>query len=126
MESRDELPPVRPAGADPPALTPPPGGFVSPVTEAEIRRERARARELRASAWWKRRRAQGRCGYCGRRTPPRELTMDHRVPLVRGGRSSRGNVVPACRACNAAKKYLLPAEWSAYLARLDDEADRIP
>jgi 5-methylcytosine-specific restriction endonuclease McrA len=107
-------------------LTPPPGGFVNPVTEAEVRREKARAREIRASAWWKRRLARGRCGYCDRPTPPRELTMDHRVPLVRGGRSVRGNLVTACRACNAAKKYLLPVEWTAYLARLEDEGDRIP
>ena len=66
--------------------------FLSPVGEAELRRERARARELRQSAWWKRRRAVGRCAYCGRPTPPRALTMDHRIPLVRGGRSTRGNL----------------------------------
>jgi 5-methylcytosine-specific restriction enzyme A len=107
-------------------LTLPAGGFVSPVTAAEIRREKARARELRASAWWKRRIARAQCGYCGRATPSRELTMDHRVPLVRGGRSVRSNLVPACRACNAAKKYLLPVEWAAYLTRLADEADKIP
>jgi 5-methylcytosine-specific restriction endonuclease McrA len=92
--------------------------FVSPVTDAEIHREKERARALRQSTWWKRRRAVGRCGYCGRPTPPRELTMDHRVPLVRGGRSTRGNVVPACKSCNTRKRYLLPAEWEAWLARL--------
>jgi 5-methylcytosine-specific restriction endonuclease McrA len=99
---------------------------VSPVTEAEVRREKARARELRATQWWKRRIGRGRCEYCRRATPARELTMDHRVPLVRGGRSVRANVVPACHACNAAKKYLLPVEWVAYLARLEAAADRIP
>jgi 5-methylcytosine-specific restriction endonuclease McrA len=99
---------------------------VSPVTDVEIRREKARARELRASAWWKRRLRRERCGYCGHLTPARELTMDHRVPLVRGGRSVRSNLVPACRACNAAKKYLLPVEWEAYLARLAAETDKIP
>ena len=120
MESRGELPPVRPPRPGATALTLPPGGFVSPVTAEEIRREKARARELRASAWWKRRLARGRCGYCERVTPPRELTMDHRVPVVRGGRSTRSNVVAACKPCNDAKKYLLPVEWEAYLARLDD------
>ena len=94
-------------------------GFVREVEDADIRREKAKARELRASAWWKRRLAAGRCGYCDRPTPPRELTMDHRVPLVRGGRSTRGNVVAACKACNNAKKYLVPVEWDAYLARLE-------
>ena len=107
-------------------MTLPAGGFVSPVTAAEIRREKARARELRASAWWKRRIGRAQCGYCGRATSSRDLTMDHRVPLVRGGRSVRSNLVPACRTCNAAKKYLLPVEWAAYLARLADEADKIP
>ena len=126
MEPRDELPPLRPPRAASDALTPPPGGFVSPVTAEEIRREKARAREIRGSAWWKRRLGRERCGYCEQLTPARELTMDHRVPLVRGGRSVRSNLVPACRACNAAKKYLLPVEWAAYLARLADEADRIP
>jgi 5-methylcytosine-specific restriction endonuclease McrA len=91
-----------------------------------MRRERARARELRATAWWKRRLARGRCGYCGRPTPPRELTMDHRVPIVRGGRSTRGNLVAACKACNNAKRHLLPAEWEAYLARLAADADKNP
>ena len=99
--------------------------FIREVGDAEIRREKAKARELRQSAWWKRRLAAGRCGYCGQPTPARELTMDHRVPLVRGGRSTRGNLVPACKACNAAKKYLLPIEWDAYLARLDDAADAV-
>lgn len=97
--------------------------FVREVGDDDIRREKARARELRQSQWWKRKLAAGRCAYCGRPTPPRALTMDHRVPLVRGGRSTRSNVVPACKACNDAKKYLLPVEWAAYLDRLAAAAD---
>jgi 5-methylcytosine-specific restriction endonuclease McrA len=92
--------------------------FIRTVTDAEVRREKARARELRVSQWWKRKLAAGRCGYCDRPTPPRLLTMDHRVPLVRGGRSTRSNVVPACKPCNDAKRYLVPVEWEAYLTRL--------
>ena len=126
MEPRDEIPSGRTPRAVAESLTLPPGGFVSPVSEDEVRREKARARELRATAWWKRRLGRGRCGYCVRPTPSRELTMDHRVPLVRGGRSVRSNLVAACRECNAAKKYLLPVEWTAYLARLAAEADKIP
>jgi 5-methylcytosine-specific restriction endonuclease McrA len=97
--------------------------FIREVGDDELRREKAKARELRQSPWWKRRLAAGRCGYCDRSTPPRELTMDHRVPLVRGGRSTRGNVVPACKACNTAKKYLLPIEWEAHIARLAEPAE---
>ena len=86
--------------------------------EAVLLRERRKARELRQTQWWKRRCAKGRCHYCGRAVPARELTMDHIVPLVRGGRSTRGNVVPACKDCNTRKKSLLPMEWEAYLERI--------
>jgi len=36
--------------------------------------------------------------------------MDHVVPVARGGRSARGNVVPACKACNTNKKHRLTWE----------------
>jgi 5-methylcytosine-specific restriction enzyme A len=88
-----------------------PAAFLVEVDDAHLRRERERARELRASEWWKRRRAGGICHYCGKEVGARALTMDHVVPIVRGGRSNRGNVVPACRACNAAKKHRLAFEW---------------
>lgn len=73
-------------------------------------RERAKARELRASGWWKEQLARGICHYCGKKFPPEELTMDHIVPVARGGRSTRGNVVPACAECNRKKKYLTPVD----------------
>ena len=41
--------------------------------------------------------------------------MDHIVALIRGGKSSRANTVPACKLCNSRKKYLLPIEWDQYL-----------
>lgn len=77
----------------------------------EIRRERVKARQLRHSQWWKRKRSRGLCHYCGKRFPPHELTMDHLVPLARGGRSTKGNLVPACKACNTKKKALLAFEF---------------
>jgi len=96
--------------------------FVTEVTEERLRREKQKARALRATQWWKRRRSSGLCHYCGRKFPPRELTMDHVVPLIRGGRTSRGNVVPACKDCNSRKKHMLTLEWEEYLERL--RADR--
>ena len=86
--------------------------------EAQIRRERHKARDLRQSQWWKRRCAKGVCYYCAQPTAPRELTMDHVVPLARGGKSTKSNLVPACKTCNTQKKQLLPIEWEAYLERL--------
>ena len=78
--------------------------------DAHVARERAKARELRNSSWWKQKISAGICHYCGKKFPPEELTMDHIVPVVRGGKSNRGNVVPCCKQCNSDKKYLTPAE----------------
>jgi len=92
--------------------------FVPEVGEAVLRREKARARELRASGWWKRRIAEGVCHYCRARVGARGLTADHLVPLIRGGRSVRGNMVPSCKPCNNRKRSFLPWEWEEYLQRL--------
>lgn len=88
------------------------------IDEQQLRREREKARELRKQGWWKNRIATGICHYCGQKFAPRELTLDHIVPLTRGGRSTRGNCVPACKECNNRKKDLLPMEWEDYLTGL--------
>jgi 5-methylcytosine-specific restriction endonuclease McrA len=49
--------------------------------------------------------------------------MDHIVPLIRGGKSTKGNMVPACKACNNKKKHMLPAEWEEYIEKLKEEED---
>ena len=85
--------------------------FIAVLSDEEIKRERAKARELRQSQWWKRRRGAGICHYCGNKFSPHDLTMDHVVPLVRGGRSTKGNLVPACKECNTKKKHQLVFEW---------------
>lgn len=97
--------------------------FIVEVTEPDLKREREKARALRQSQWWKRKLAAGICHYCGRQVGPRQLTMDHVVPLVRGGRSTRGNVAPACKTCNSKKQLLLPVEWEEYLGRLRASED---
>jgi len=89
--------------------------FIIEVSEQEIKREKDKARELRNGQWWKNRLAKGICHYCGGAFPSADLTMDHIVPLVRGGRSVRGNVVPACKECNNRKKHMLPIEWEEYI-----------
>jgi len=97
--------------------------FISTVDEEHIKREKAKARELRASQWWKRKRGSGRCHYCGGTFKADELTMDHLVPIIRGGKSTRGNVVPACKDCNSKKKYFLPSEWDEYLESMKEEKE---
>ncbi|MCG6929982.1 MAG: HNH endonuclease [Desulfofustis sp.] len=87
------------------------------VSEETIRREKARARDLRKTRWWQQKTASGECYYCGRRVGIKALTMDHLVPLARGGRSTRDNLVPCCKECNTKKKTLLPVEWEEHISR---------
>lgn len=50
----------------------------------------------------------GRCAYC---LKPGSMTMDHMVPLVRGGHHVADNIVPACRRCNSSKRAATPLEY---------------
>lgn len=95
--------------------------FITEVSEQQVKAEKEKARELRKSRWWADRLARGICFYCEGTFAPSELTMDHVVPLTRGGKSSRGNIVPACKECNNRKKYLLPMEWDQYLHGIKGE-----
>lgn len=93
--------------------------FFFTADEEHMKKEKAKAREMRASQWWKRKRSSGICYYCSGKFKPDELTMDHLVPVARGGKSVQGNLVPSCKDCNSKKKYLLPAEWDEYAASLN-------
>ena len=75
-----------------------------------IAREKQKITKLKKSDWWENEVRKGICYYCKQKFPSRELTMDHIVPLSRGGKTSKGNVVPCCKGCNNKKKYLTPAE----------------
>ncbi len=77
---------------------------------AHVAREREKARALRKTAWWQRRIQKGICAYCGREVGSKALTLDHVVPVARGGKSAKGNVVAACKECNNKKKLMTPAE----------------
>lgn len=67
----------------------------------------ATAIELRA----KRAEANGRCHWCGVKTD--HLTIDHIIPVSRGGTNEIGNLTFACFDCNCrSKRDLLPnVEW---------------
>jgi len=89
------------------------------VDEKEIRREKDKARKLRKSRWWQQKLSIGVCYYCGNIFEPDGLTMDHVVPLARGGKSTKDNLVTCCKDCNYRKKTLLPIEWEEYMDSLD-------
>jgi len=83
-----------------------------------IKQEKDKAKKLKKTSWWRKKTASGICYYCKRKFKPNELTMDHLIPLSRGGRSTKENLVPCCKECNSKKKYLLPIEWEEYMNQI--------
>ena len=43
------------------------------------------------------------CYYCGKRLIKNEITIDHIVPISKGGLHAGFNIVPACLRCNQSK-----------------------
>jgi 5-methylcytosine-specific restriction endonuclease McrA len=56
----------------------------------------------------------GPCSYCGALG---EMTLDHVVPISRGGVHGIGNLVAACGPCNFSKGQKLLIEWKIYKNR---------
>ncbi len=83
--------------------------FVAVPAEQQ-KKERHKAKELRVSQWWRAQIAKGLCHHCGGHFPKEALTMDHLIPIARGGKSSKGNCVVSCKECNSKKGHRTPVE----------------
>ena len=49
------------------------------------------------------------CFYCGLKV--QKITLDHVIPISKGGRHSIGNLVAACMPCNASKGNKFITQW---------------
>ena len=94
MSSRNDYYDLDPAHTDP----------------ARLKKERDKARKLKKTQWWKNQIQPGVCHYCHKKSSPSELTMDHIVPIARGGMSNPGNLVPSCKDCNRDKRLHTPVD----------------
>ena len=63
-------------------------------------------------------RDQNRCQYCGRKFSSSELSLDHVMPISRGGKSTWENVVCACLPCNVRKGNKLLSECEMKLIKV--------
>lgn len=54
------------------------------------------------------------CAFCSSKD---DITMDHIIPVSRGGNHSIGNIQPLCRKCNSRKKARLVSEYKYYLSK---------
>lgn len=58
-------------------------------------------------------RDNGICHLCGKQPSEADLTIDHVIPLFRGGSHTKANMRVACRKCNSRKGTRLLAELPA-------------
>lgn len=79
-----------------------------------VHREGGFCHSATKDAWWE----AGRCcELCACPIEDRKhLTLDHAVPLIRGGDDSRLNAVPAHYSCNCQKNRRTLAEWFGFTA----------
>jgi 5-methylcytosine-specific restriction endonuclease McrA len=62
-------------------------------------------------------RDQYSCQYCGENFQKGNLTLDHVIPIVQGGKKSWENIVTACKPCNQQKGGRTPAQAGMQLIR---------
>lgn len=78
-------------------------------SSTKSRRRKSERRTITSKDWMSTlRRYNNCCAYCG---IDGKMTMDHIVPLIRGGRHSIGNIIPACLSCNSSKNRKFIVEW---------------
>jgi 5-methylcytosine-specific restriction endonuclease McrA len=53
----------------------------------------------------------GICFYCRSQHEPNDLTIDHVIPIVQGGRHEAANIVLACERCNKSKNNRTLEQW---------------
>lgn len=56
-------------------------------------------------------RADGYCQLCGRKITISNFTVDHIVPLGRGGNNDMSNVQAVCKVCNQFKANIFPEQF---------------
>ena len=86
------------------------GDYFTPASESHQKIEKAKAREMRQSVWWKQQLGKGVCYHCENKFKAEELTMDHLIPIARGGKTDKKNCVISCKNCNTKKGYKTRAE----------------
>lgn len=57
-----------------------------------------------------------KCWYCGKKITPKNYSLDHKIPRVKGGNDSKYNKVVACIPCNQDKSNMTVGEYRAVIA----------
>lgn len=91
------------------------------TSEAETKRTKRKSvpQETRVAVYSA---AKGRCRLCGEFVPYDRFTIDHVIPLAKGGRNEVGNYAVACEACNRMKQDLLLDEALERMTKILERA----
>lgn len=67
-----------------------------------------------------------RCQYCGHKFAKTNLTLDHVVPIVQGGKKAWENIVSACKPCNQRKGGRTPQQAGMQLIKRPQQPNWLP
>lgn len=65
-------------------------------------------------------RARNKCACCGKPLTTKNMTMDHVIPISRGGKNTPENLVPLCYDCNQLKGNFLYRPESFYISAMNE------
>ncbi|MGL5480224.1 MAG: HNH endonuclease [Clostridium sp.] len=63
---------------------------------------------------------QTRCFYCGKELKIKQRTIDHIIPLNRGGKTEYNNLIVCCKQCNIEKGDMTIKEYRKYLTKKEE------
>lgn len=63
-------------------------------------------------------RQNGLCAYCGQHRNIKYMTVDHIMPLSKGGTDSLDNLQCTCKKCNGLKGNMLPGEFTDFIRNM--------
>ena len=64
------------------------------------------------------RRDNGKCAYCGRHRNIKYMTIDHIIPISKGGTDDMSNLQCTCKACNNLKEDMFPSEFTDFIRHI--------
>lgn len=68
-------------------------------------------------AWFRKCEKLGnKCQLCGKTNEESKLTIDHIIPVSKGGKNNINNLQPLCHSCNVHKSNKMPLDYLAHLA----------
>ncbi len=70
-------------------------------------------------------RQNGLCAYCGQHRNIKYMTVDHIMPLSKGGTDDVENLQCTCKMCNRLKSDMLPSEFTDFVRCILENSMRI-